>query len=412
MELAFLGSAQEVGRSSIMVSSSQNFMLDCGLKIHASETYPLAPEAPPDYAIISHAHLDHSGFTPFLFKHGTPEVVCSPPTLAMAEIITADSLRIMAKRGEFPYKTSHIKKMVENTTLLSYKKWYELGDASVTFYQAGHIPGAAIVDLETSEGRVVYSGDFKGEETKTTFACQFPPQDPKALIIESTYVDRDHPPRKELEIELARQMEETLENGGTVLFPAFAIGRTQELIRIIRSINRDCDIWIDGMGLEVNQVLSRFSSYVKDFKKFREDLETCKPITNKRMRESVLKRPGVIIATAGILQGGPAMHYLLRMSSESRAIFTGYCVEGTNGHNLLNFGYVEYDGVKIKPKPQYSYLDFSAHAGRKELFEFVEKVRPEKVFCVHGDKCPEFAEELKIEGFDAYAPSIGEKVEV
>ena len=330
----------------------------------------------------------------------------------MAEIITADSMRIMAKRGEFPYRPAHIKRMKENTTLLSYKKWYEIGESTVTLHQAGHIPGAAIVEIDTGEGRVVYSGDFKGEETKTTFATEPPPEGPDALIIESTYASRDHPPRKELEIELGKQLEETLDNGGNVLFPAFAIGRTQELIRIVRSVNRDCDIWLEGMGLEVNETLSHFSSYIKDFKKFRQDLATCKPITHRKMRDSVLKRPGVIIATAGMLQGGPAMHYLLRMTPESRAIFTGYCVEDTNGYNLMNKGFVEYDGVKITPKASHSYLDFSAHAGRKELFELVEKVAPEKVFCMHGDSCAEFAEELKVEGFDAYAPEMGETVKV
>ncbi|MCX8197917.1 MAG: MBL fold metallo-hydrolase [Candidatus Micrarchaeota archaeon] len=410
MQLGFFGAAQEVGRSAIMVEAEERIMLDCGLKIHDSQAYPLEPKQSPDYVVLSHAHLDHSGFAPFLFKNARPEMVCTPPTLAMSELITADSLRIMAKRGEYPYHPAHIKKMKESATLLSYKKQHELGGSSLAFYQAGHIPGAAMVDLQTGEGRVVYTGDFKGEETKTTFASELPPKEPEALIIESTYADRDHPPRKELEIELGRQIEETFENGGTVLFPAFAIGRTQELIRIIRSLDKDCDIWIEGMGLEVNEILSRFSNYMKDFKRFRHDLETCKPVTHKRMREAVLKKPGVVIATAGMLQGGPAMHYLLRMGHESKAIFTGYCVEGTNGHNLLNYGYVEYDGVKIKPKASYAYLDFSAHAGRKELFELVERMRPQKVFCVHGDKCQQFAEELKVEGFDAYAPALGETV--
>jgi len=258
----------------------------------------MQPPKMPDYVVVSHAHLDHSGFVPGLFKQGTPEVICTPPTLALAEIITNDSMRIMARRGEFPYRAAHIKRMKENTTLLSYKKWYEIGDSSVTLHQAGHIPGAAFVDIDTDRGRVVYSGDFKGEETKTTFATEPPPQGPEALIIESTYASRDHPPRKELEMELGKQLNETLEEGGTVLFPAFAIGRTQELIRIVRSANHDCDIWLEGMGLEVNETLSKHSGYIKDFKRFRQDLATCKPITQRKMRDVVLKRPGVIIATA------------------------------------------------------------------------------------------------------------------
>ena len=132
----------------------------------------------------------------------------------------------------------------------------------------------------------------------------------------------------------------------------------------------------------------------------------------KRDRDRSLRKPSVIICTAGMLQGGPAMHYLLRMNTDSLTLFTGYNVEGTNGYNLINHNFVEYDGVKITPKSKHSYLDFSAHAGRKELFELVEKVQPRKVFCIHGDKCPQFAEDLKLEGYDAYAPAMGETVEI
>ncbi|MEM2137600.1 MAG: MBL fold metallo-hydrolase [Candidatus Anstonellaceae archaeon] len=412
MEISFLGAAQEVGRSSIFLSGKDRILLDCGLKIHADQTFPLEPPEVPDYVVVSHAHLDHTGFLPALFKHGKPEMVCTPPTLAMAEVIVEDSMRIMAKRGEFPYRGAHIKKMKQAATLLSYKKWYELGDATLQFYQAGHIPGAAISDIDTGNERIVYTGDFKGEETKTTFAPELPPKNPDALIIESTYSDRDHPSRKELEIEFGRQLEETLEAGGSVLLPSFAIGRTQELIRIVRSVNHDVDIWVDGMGWEITELLSHFSSYMKDFKRLRHNVSTCKPVTHRKMRESVLKKPGVIISTAGMLQGGPAMQYLLRLGPESKTIFTGYSVEGTNGHNLQNKGFVEYDGVRITPKCTHSYLDFSAHAGRSELFWLVEELSPQKVFCVHGDKCQQFAEELKVEGFDAYAPALGETVKI
>ncbi|MCX8196790.1 MAG: MBL fold metallo-hydrolase [Candidatus Micrarchaeota archaeon] len=412
MQIDFLGSAQEVGRSSILLRGSQNIMLDCGLKIHSEEAYPLAAAEEPDFVIASHAHLDHTGFLPALYKRGAPEFLCTPPTLALGKIIIEDSINIMAKRGEFPFKPSHLKKMEQNATKLSYKKRYSCNDATVIFYDAGHIPGAAIIDVEIDGKRIVYTGDFKGEATRTTYPCELPPKEPDVLIIESTYSDRDHPPRKELEKQLAENIESVLENGGNILFPAFAIGRTQELVRIIRSINKDVEVYVDGMGWRVSQELSRYSAYVKDFKKFREDLQTCIPIMHKRERRKVLRKPCIIIATAGMLQGGPALSYLLQLSPQSMAIFTGYCVEGTNGHNLLNFGFVEYDGVKLKPKAQYAYLDFSAHAGRRELFEMCEKLRPQRIFCVHGDKCQEFAEELKLEGFDAYAPVLGETVEV
>jgi putative mRNA 3-end processing factor len=366
----------------------------------------------PDFAIMSHAHLDHSGFFPALFKGNRPEVICTPPTQALAEIITEDSMRLMEKRGEHPYRQPQIKHLKESTTLLSFKKWYEIGDSTVTLYSAGHIPGAAIVDVETGGKRIIYTGDFKGEETKTTFPTEIPPANPDLLIIESTYADRDHPKRKDLEAELGRQMSEILGQGGSVLFPAFAIGRTQELMRIIRAVDRDVDIYVDGMGWRVSEAISHYSSYIKDFKKFRQDMDSCKPILRKSDRHKVMKKPCVIIATAGMLQGGPALSYLLAMGHESKAIFTGYSVPDTNGYNLLNKGFVEYDGLKIKPKAQWSYLDFSAHAGRAELFKMVETLHPKKVLCMHGDSCQKFADELALEGFDAHAPAMGETVSI
>jgi len=411
-KLTFLGAAGEVGRSSVLISSQDEIMLDCGLKIHSETPYPVEPPAQPDFVVLSHAHLDHSGFLPALYRHHTPEMICTPATAAMAEIIIDDSMRLMEKRGEFPYRPAQIKQLHQNTTLLSYKKWYEAGESTVTLHQAGHIPGASFVEVDTGSSRIVYTGDFKGEETKTTFASEPPPANPDALVMESTYSDRDHPPRKELEIQMKSLVEETLGQGGTVLLPAFAIGRTQELIRIIRSFNRDCDIWVDGMGARVSETLSHHSHYVKDFKRFKNDLDTCKNIHHPGERGKVLKRPGVVIATAGMLQGGPALGYLLKMTQESRAIFTGYCVEDTNGYNLINKGYVEYDGVKIRPKAPWSYLDFSAHAGRSELFALVETLKPKKVFCIHGDACQKFADDLALEGFDATAPKLGETVEI
>ncbi|MCX8195407.1 MAG: MBL fold metallo-hydrolase, partial [Candidatus Micrarchaeota archaeon] len=170
MELTFLGAAGEVGRSCVLLSDSENIMLDCGLKIHASDTYPLQPPVMPDFVVLSHAHLDHSGFLPALYRQGRPELVCTPPTLAMGELIIQDSIKIMAQRGEFPFKQAHVKRMLQNSTKLSYHKWYELGEASLTFYNAGHIPGAAMPEIDFGRRRVVYSGDFKLEETRTTFA--------------------------------------------------------------------------------------------------------------------------------------------------------------------------------------------------------------------------------------------------
>ena len=173
-------------------------------------------------------------------------------------------------------------------------------------------------------------------------------------------------------------------------------------------------MWVDGMGVEASRIVAGYPGYIKDAAQFRRQLESVNIVREARDRSKVLKEPCVIISTAGMLQGGPALGYLLSLSDQSEIVFTGYSVEGTNGYNLLQNGYVEVDGEQVKPSIPVRYLDFSAHASRSELFKYVERANPDKVYCIHGDSanCTQFAEELKLEGFDAYAPKLGEKVQL
>lgn len=415
MEISFLGAAEEVGRSSILFKTDVDIMMDCGLKIHNKKDphlYPLPPPEPVDAMVISHPHLDHIGYLPSVFDHCAPEVIATPPTRAMGELLLLDSAKIIiSEYGTLPYQRSSHTRAMNAFKPLPFHQPARVGETSLTLYDAGHIPGSATTLLEYRDKRMLYTGDFKLSETRMHHPAEIV-KDVDVLVTESTYSYRDHPDRKDLEVQLVERAHEVLDNGGNLLLPAFAVGRTQELIAVLKSNDPGLPIWVDGMGVDASRIAAGFSSYIKDAKKFRQQLESCRIVKDSRERKRVLDEPAVIISTAGMLQGGPALGYLLSLSDKSEVVFTGYCVEGTNGYNLLQNGYVEVDGQPVRPSVPIRYLDFSAHAGRSELFKFVEQTGPGKVFCVHGEHCHEFAEELKLEGFDAYAPKLGEKVVV
>jgi len=392
-------------------------MLDCGLKIHNKEKPQLYPMPPPqgvDACVLSHSHLDHVGFLPSLFDHHNPQVISTPPTREISELLLLDSAKIIIEEyGTLPYKRSSHTQAMNAFKTVGYGQIVPIGQTDITLNNAGHVPGSSTVLVEHGGKRLLYTGDFKLSDTQMHTSAQIVP-DVDVLIMESTYANRDHPNRRDLEIQLAEAARETLDNGGSLLLPAFAVGRTQELMSVMMEQAPELPVWVDGMGVEASKIVSNYGSYVRDIKQFRKNLEKVNFVTGHRDRKRVLEEPSVIISTAGMLQGGPAMQYLLSLNKNSQCIFSGYCVEGTNGHNLLNFGYVEKEGERFVPPVPISYLDFSAHAGRTELFEFVKRTQPKKVVCVHGDPLvvDSFVEELKLEGYDASGPLAGEVIEV
>jgi putative mRNA 3-end processing factor len=417
MKIDVLGAAHEVGRSCFVLNADKKIMLDCGLKIHDKKDphlYPMPPYDGVDACVISHAHLDHIGFLPSLFDKHNPQVIATPPTREIGELLLLDSAKIILEEyGTLPYRrSSHVNAMNSFRTV-SYGQPINVGQTTITLNDAGHVPGSSTVLLENGQKRIVYSGDFKLSDTQMHTRAKIV-SDVDVLIMEGTYANRDHPNREDLEVELANIAIETVENGGTLLLPAFAVGRTQELLSVLAKHTTDIEINVDGMGVEASKIVSNYGAYVRDIKEFRENMKKVNFITGYRDRKKVLERPSVIISTAGMLQGGPAMQYLLSLNKQSRCVFTGYCVEGTNGHKLLNYGYVEREEERIVPHVPISYLDFSAHAGRSELFEYVKATNPQKILCVHADPQvgDSFVEDLRIEGYDAVAPSMGDRIEV
>ncbi len=414
MNLHCLGASGEVGRSAFVLQTDKRVLLDYGVKIFdeaGKPTYPLKIEdIHLEAAFISHAHLDHSGFVPNIYSFSKIPWYGTPPTYDIADILWKDSMKIQGE--ELPWRNAHYKKALKYWHPLMYNHKVGVGETSFEFRDAGHIAGAAMIDVNFRGRRVLYTGDFKSEKTRLHEGAKHLEEKVDTLIIESTYSDREHPERKSLEKKFSDEIYETINEGGTVLCPAFAVGRSQELIRIIRAHRRDVPIYLDGMAREVARVYMKYKRYLRDYEGFVQDMGSITLVESIEDRKNATEGGSVIVSTAGMMEGGPAVNYVKYLNRESKIIFTGYCVEGTNGWLLQNKGQLRVDKNTLEVGLPVEYFDFSAHAGRGDLMELVKETEPEKIVCVHGDvqRTIGFAEELTEMGYDAVAPKQGDKV--
>ncbi|WNY24751.1 MBL fold metallo-hydrolase [Methanolapillus millepedarum] len=430
MELQFLGACRDIGRSGILVN--REILFDYGIKVGEVTEYP-AGSVFPKAVFVSHGHLDHAGAIPGLARYlPAPSFFMTPPTASLSEMLARDTLKIAAAEGEYcPFSEDDLPQLFRRTVEINPGQSFDLSEYDpelsykARFFDAGHIPGAVSIFLKEKStdpankpfGKsVYYTGDVNHQETrlvgKATEAAHA-----DALIIESTYFGRDHPPREETEKRFIEDIYETINRGGTVLIPAFAIGRTQEILMLLHA--HGISPFVEGMGVEAYERLIRFPDYLKHQSKT-ELVSAFKNAVNLQKKDrSAGKRHAplgsVILTTSGMLEGGPALYYLEKLKNDprSRLMLTGFQADGTNGRQILNSKFFEKDGKIHHVSMQVNRYDFSAHSGDKDLKKFVKsfcKNGTEKVFCVHGEDTEGFAEWVSDSiGVDAYAPEIGDR---
>ncbi|PIZ91608.1 hypothetical protein COX85_02985 [Candidatus Micrarchaeota archaeon CG_4_10_14_0_2_um_filter_55_9] len=413
MDLHCLGGSQEVGKSCFLLDTGElRIVMDCGMKVHDHNEGPVIP-GKVDVGIITHAHLDHSGCAPLLYKRNAPKTFCTYPTRPIMDLLLADSEKIArAENKQLPYASQNVKQLDKHLACLGYDEDYEFKDGSnFRFLDAGHVPGSAQILFKKGKRKVLYTGDFNTGYTRLHHPAK--PVKADVLIIESTYAQRDHEPRKDVEKAFAREVEKALGDGLTVLVPAFAVGRTQEILEVLRAHTK-APVFVNGMGKKVCDIIMDYPSYIKSPENFAETMRNVTIIQGKSDEKKAFREPSVIVSTAGMLDGGPMLSYLDKCNQKNSAVvlLTGYQVEGTNGYSLVNEGRVRSEGIEKVIQLPVKHFDFSAHSGRIELFNYVDAVNPEKVVCVHGDACKDFAEELKNEGYDAFAPAVGDKIKL
>ncbi|VVB76995.1 Ribonuclease J [uncultured archaeon] len=413
MDVQFLGGASEVGRSAILLKGSKRMVLDYGVKLDDKTEYPL-PAGSVDACVLSHSHLDHSGAFPMLYQTRFPVTYGTEPTKELSELLIDDSLKINRKHHQQQrFSKQQLKTFLNNYAAYEFGSRIELGEYTISLHDAGHTLGSAITLIENGKGkRLVYTGDFKLTPQILQDGAEVVKSD--VLLIESTYATREHPDRDELTKKFVQDVRATLDNGGTALVPVFAVGRAQEMVALLYKNNLVDYVHLDGMARTATEITMRHPEFVKNGNILRDALNKMTWVKSEQHRGHAVSGPSIIVTTAGMLNGGPVLNYLTKLNNNSKIFLTGYQVEGTNGRKLMEGKPITIDGEKHLIRTPFAYYDFSAHSGASDLYNYVKASSPETVICVHGDKAntADFAENLRMEGFEAHAPKIGEELKL
>lgn len=410
MKLEFLGGAREVGRSALLVNDA--LLLDYGLMTSNPLQYPLGTPD-PGAVVVSHAHLDHSGAVPSLLSgDARPSVHWTPPTRELATLLARDTLKLHGNTPQCPFTETDLQRLTQVSETHGYGDTFEAAGHEVTLYSAGHIPGSAHVLVDDGDTRLLYTGDFHMANQRLVSGSSVRP-DADVVVTESTYADTHHTDRTKLERRFVESVRTTVWEGGTVVVPVFAIGRTQELLLVCDAHDIDC--YLDGMGKQVTQLLRQYPDFLRDASALRRAKSNARFVTGKDgQRERIASQNTVILTTAGMLSGGPVVSYIpqIRTHPTNKITLTGYQVEGTPGRELLDTGRAEFDGRVLPVSAQLEQYDFSAHADRDGLLSFLDSYRDSTVLVNHGDDCQGFAADLRADGITASAPARGETVEL
>ena len=423
--IVILGSGMQVGRSAILLQTSESkILLDCGFAPGSYNNIDMIPRfdlmenliEELDAVVITHAHLDHMGMVPYLFKYDyRGPVYCTEPTLPLMLMQHLDFINVAEKQGLFPpYTERDVRTAIQHTVPLSYGMVTNIApDVRITFYNAGHILGSAIIHIHIGEGfhNVIYTSDFKYEPSRTLDAAvnRFPRAE--TLIMESTYgATPTQFTREESEKLLASYIEKTIKRGGKVLIPVPAVGRAQEIMLVLNHLFSsgmipETPVFLDGLVVEATAIHTAFPNYLR--KELRSGLgelgsifmsEYFTPVKSHQQRDEILnmEEPVIIMATSGMLEGGPILTYLKEFAGDDRntLIFVSYQVEGTLGRKLLKgvreFPMMDESGKTeiVNVKLEIVKVDgFSGHSSRQQLLSYLRsfKPKPKKLVLVHGE---------------------------
>jgi len=427
IRLTALGGFQEVGRSAILLQTREsNVLLDCGINPGTTNPLDAFPrlDAPQfnlntlDAVVISHSHLDHCAVLPFLFKYGYDgPVYCSAPTSSLMTLLQLDYLDVLSKQGLMaPYDQKDVRETVLHTIPLRFGVVTDIApDIRLTLHNAGHILGSSIVHLHIGEGlhNVVYTSDYKYAKTMLLepAATQFPRVE--TIITESTYgaMQDVMPSRIEAEERLASIVNQTFEKGGKVLIPVPAVGRAQEIMLILdgymrRGVIKEAPVFLEGMISEATAITTAYPEYLErdvrnsilheGLNPFQSDYFTI--VEHPSARQEIIEgEPCIIIATSGMLEGGPVIEYFKHLASDERnsIIFVSYQIEGTLGRRVqrglaetpLTNSEGKLEIIKVNLRVE-SIEGFSGHSDRRQIVNFIRRVAPklERIIVCHGEK--------------------------
>ena len=422
MKLTFLGAAGTVtGSRTLVESRGHKILVDCGLfqgykelRLRNWDPFPVPP-AEIHAVVLTHAHLDHSGYIPLLVKNGfRGKIYCTQPTLDLCKLLLPDSGHIQeedARRANRQHYTKHPEALPLYTAAeaeaalpffhtVSFGAEVTLGDSlHFHFEHAGHILGAASVLLNAQEKTVLFSGDL-GRPHDLVMNAPAPPPDADYLVVESTYGDRLHEttnPIDQLEAIISR----TIKRGGSVIIPVFAVGRAQSLMYYIHElkkqnrIRRDLPVYLDSpMAIDATDILEHYLSehrLSRDIctKMTQEVVYTRTQEESKRIDQS--KFPKIILAASGMVTGGRILHHIAHLGGDHKntIVFAGFQAGGTRGDRLLRGERgIKIHGEIVSVRAEITHIDgASAHADYREILGWIGQMRPapKRVFITHGE---------------------------
>lgn len=457
VSLLTLGGFGQVGRSCMLLTTPESkILLDCGVNPgarSASEAYPRLDWAnitldEIDAVVIGHAHLDHTGFLPVLCKYGYGgPIYCTEPTLPMMNLIQLDAIKVANAQGKIPlYSDRDVKQVMRQAITLPYNTVTDISpDIKLVLANAGHILGSALCHFHIGNGdhNFVYSGDIKFGKSILFEAASWSFPRAETLLIESTYGLKEdiQPTRQEVESAFINVVNRTLADGGKILIPIPAVGRAQEIMMVIDHYMKsgemvEAPVFTEGMISEASAIHEAYPEYLArelrqkiletDDNPF--DSEYFTNIEHADSRGEAIREdsPGIILATSGMLEGGPVLEYFKNIAphKQNKILFVSYQVNGTMGRRVL-------DGAKqvsmlgrgnkveaVTINAGIEKLDgFSGHSDYNQLMSFVQKLRPKlrRVLVNHGErrKSENLASNIRrIYKLPAYNPQVQEAVKL
>jgi putative mRNA 3-end processing factor len=417
VRIRFLGGTREVGRIAIAVGTEKTqVLLDYGAMLDHTPGFPMHVQPKDvDAIILSHSHLDHSGAIPIFYVQGKKPLYTNRLSVELNHLLISDFIHLSSYY--LPFEYLELRTMTNNSIHVDFNTEQRVGDMTFQFKNAGHIPGSVQPLIEADGKRILFTGDFNITETRLLPGAKMDYGDLDAVIIESTYATEEHTERMKLEKDFVEACTDMVEKGGTVLVPAFGVGRSQELACVLAAHHFEYAVTIDGMARDVSRVFMNYPQFLKDPRMVMDALHSTEWVEGWRDRRKAARTPGVVISPAGMLKGGPAMFYTSKIGKKSNnAIFlVSYQIPGTPGKELLEKGICVIDGKMQKVKARVHHFDFSSHCGASQLKEAVKRLggKP-KIYVVHGAErnCEYFAKWAREEqGLDATAPKAGDAFE-
>ncbi len=448
VSLRFLGAANTVTGSRYLVDTGKTrILVDCGmfqgykyLRERNWKPLPIDP-ASLDAVILTHAHIDHSGYLPVLVHSGfRGKVYATEATQDLCEILLRDAGKLQEEEAEFlnrHKKTRHSPALplytvrqaeaaLKQFRTVHFGKPASIGDCEVTLHPNGHILGSGSVDVAAAGRHILFSGDLGRPHD----LIMYPPDPPAAcdyLVVESTYGDRLHENR-DIEGGMADIINATVKRGGTVLMPAFAVGRTQSLLYLLHRLRQKklipyLPVYLDSpMAISATELLVKHHALHRLTKE--QCFEVCNHVHYVRTREesialSRIQVPAVIISASGMATGGRVLHHLKRLLPDDRnsVVFAGYQSPGTRGARLVGGeDTIKIHGDYFPVHASIHNLDsLSAHADYSEILHWLEKlpVAPKRVFVTHGEESSADSFRIKLQerfGWPACVPDQGEAV--